>query len=241
MATSVRVGTSGWIYKHWRGRFYPEKLPTARWFGYYAERFDTVEINNTFYRLPAPETFVDWREQAPLGFLYAVKASKYLTHLKKLKDPDAPVQLFTERARHLQGRLGPVLYQLPPHWGCNPDRLRGLVAVLPAGFRHVIEFRDPSWYTDEVRAILTAAGLSFCVHDMHGIESPRWVTGPLVYLRFHGPTAIKYAGEYGRPLLEPWAEWVKECRQNGREVYVYFNNDGNAHAVSDALILRELL
>ena len=241
MAGPVRVGTSGWIYKHWRGIVYPKALPTARWFAAYAARFDTVEINNTFYRLPAAETFVGWRAQAPARFLYAVKASRYLTHMKKLKDPADPLALFLGRARELGDHLGPILYQLPPHWGCDPDRLRTFVAALPPGLRHVIEFRDPSWYTDEVRAILTAGGLSFCVHDMRGSESPWWVTGPLVYLRFHGSHGAKYTGEYGRDALRPWADRAREYHRQGKEVVAYFNTDIGGHAVTDAEAFRALV
>jgi uncharacterized protein YecE (DUF72 family) len=237
----IRVGTSGWIYKHWRTIFYPPKLPVARWFGFYAQHFDTVEINNSFYRLPSPEAFDAWRQQAPPGFLYAVKASRYLTHLKKLKDPEAPLQNVLERARRLGPTLGPILYQLPPHWGCDPERLRHFLALLPADLQHVVEFRDPSWYTEEVRAMLSRAGVGFCIHDMRESVSPLWVTGPTAYLRFHGSTGVRYVGRYGRARLKPWAERIDEIRRQTRAVFVYFNNDGGGHALKDARDLRELL
>ena len=237
----VRIGTSGWIYKHWKGLFYPQRLPASRWFAYYAERFDTVEINNSFYRLPSPEAFDAWRAQAPAGFVYAVKASRYLTHLKKLKDPQDPLELFLGRARRLGPRLGPVLYQLPPHWGCDAARLRAFVAALPGDLQHVMEFRDPSWYNDEVREILTEARVSFCLHDMRGSASPPWVTGPLAYLRFHGPGEQKYAGRYGPERLKPWAERAEEYRGRGLSVWAYFNNDVGGHALADAVTLRELV
>jgi uncharacterized protein YecE (DUF72 family) len=157
----VRVGTSGWIYKHWRGVFYPPDLPASRWFDYYRRQFDTVEVNNSFYRLPSAAVFAAWRKQAPAGFLYVLKASRYLTHMKKLKDPAGPLETFFSRARELGPRLGPVLYQLPPRWGCDVERLRHFAAELPLGVAHAIEFRDPSWYNDAVREVLTAAGVGF--------------------------------------------------------------------------------
>jgi uncharacterized protein YecE (DUF72 family) len=237
----VRIGTSGWNYKHWRGVFYPPGLPVARWFDFYARYFDTVEINNTFYRLPPAETFDAWRTQAPPGFLYAVKASRFLTHMKKLKDPEEPVERLMTRACHLECTLGPILYQLPPHWGCDLSRLRDFLAVLPRGFTHVMEFRDPSWYTAAVRELLVETGTSFCIHDMRGSVSPPWVTGPAVYLRFHGPTELKYAGYYGPELLRPWAGRVEEYACQGRSVYAYFNNDNEGYAVRDAMTLREMV
>src|SRR5205823_147352 len=147
---SIRIGCSGWQYQHWRGDFYPAGLPAARWFDHYAAQFDTVEINNTFYRLPEGATFDGWRKRAPRGFLFAVKASRYLTHMKKLKDPRAPLALFFSRARRLGSTLGPVLYQLPPRWAANVDRLQTFLRLLPKRRRHAVEFRDPSWYSQEV-------------------------------------------------------------------------------------------
>ena len=142
----IRIGCSGWQYKHWRGDFYPSPLPVARWLDRYAQAFDTVELNNSFYRLPPPETFTRWLERTPEGFLFAVKASRYLTHLKKLKDPVDPLHRFFESARQLGPKLGPVLYQLPPNWPADVERLRAFLEALPRGVRHVMEFRDPSWY-----------------------------------------------------------------------------------------------
>ncbi len=238
---AVRIGTSGWNYKHWRGVFYPPKLPVARWFDFYARHFDTVEINNSFYRLPSLAAFDAWRVQAPPGFLYAVKASRYLTHLKKLRDPEQPLVNVLTRARRLREHLGPILYQLPPHWRCDVERLRAFVELLPMDLVHVLELRDPSWYNDAVREVLTAAQVSFCIHDMRGSESPWWVSGPVVYLRFHGPTALKYAGRYGRDLLTPWAERIAAWRGEGRPVYAYFNNDDRGYALLDAAELRDLV
>jgi uncharacterized protein YecE (DUF72 family) len=207
----VRVGTSGWIYKHWRGAFYPEGLPVSRWFRHYAEHFDTVEVNNTFYRLPAAEAFRGWRAQAGPGFVYALKASRFLTHRKKLKDPAQPLEAFLGRARELGPRLGPVLYQLPPRWRCDLGRLRDFIALLPRGPDHVFEFRDPSWYNDKVRGLLAETGMGFCVHDLRGSASPVWATGKVCYFRFHGPGEGRYAGCYTRGQLRTWPSGSGGC------------------------------
>jgi len=237
----VRVGTSGWVYPHWRGAFYPRDLPVREWFGRYAEEFDTVEVNNSFYRLPSEETMRRWAAQAPAGFVYAVKASRFLTHRKKLKDPEGPLETFFARARLLGKHLGPVLYQLPPHWRRDAGRLRDFLRALPAGASHVFEFRGPSWYDDEVRRLLEEAGAGFCIHDLRGADVPDWVTGRVVYVRFHGPTARAYAGSYPRPQLEAWARRIEGYRRGGHDVYAYFNNDDAGHAAHNALQLRELL
>jgi uncharacterized protein YecE (DUF72 family) len=237
----VRIGTSGWIYRHWRGTFYPRDLAVTNWFAFYSRIFDTVEVNNTFYRLPEATVFQEWARQAPPGFLYALKASRFLTHMKKLQDPEASLKNILGRARQLGPHLGPVLYQLPPHWHCNPDRLATFLAALPRDLTHVVEFRDPSWYTEEVRGLLQEHGVGFCIHDMKGQVCPRWATGPLVYLRFHGPTQVAYAGRYGTDPLREWAGTIREYLDAGRDVFVYFNNDDRAFAVADARELRQLL
>jgi len=237
----VRVGTSGWIYRHWRGVFYPERLPVKSWFEFYCRHFDTVEINNTFYRLPAAAAFKAWRQQAPPGFVYALKASRFLTHMKKLKDPAEPLERFLSRAREVGEHLGPLLYQLPPHWRADAERLRQFVRLLPRDLEHVFEFRDRSWYNDEVRAVLAAARVGFCIHDMRGAPCPDWVTGPISYVRFHGPTETAYAGSYSRGQLEAWAERIESVRDAGHDVYVYFNNDWGGHAVTNARQLKGML
>ncbi len=168
----LRIGTSGWVYGHWRGRFYPPELPQGAWFAHYARAFDTVEINNSFYRLPAAATFDAWREQAPPGFLYAVKASRFLTHMKKLADPEEPLGRFFERAARLGGTLGPILYQLPPRWRVNLPRFEAFLAALPPGYRHVVEFRDASWLREEVFHLMERRGVAHCLHDMRHLEVP---------------------------------------------------------------------
>jgi len=235
----IRIGCSGWQYKHWKGDFYPADLRLEGWFERYAATFDTVEINNTFYRLPPPQTFRRWHERAPAGFLFAVKASRYLTHMKKLTDPEEPLQRFFEHAAPLGATLGPVLYQLPPRWPLDRDRFRHFLSVLPRRVRQVVEFREPSWYVQEVFELLEARGVALCLHDMVGSASGMRRVGPFVYVRFHGVT--KYAGRYGDEELKPWADWLDAEHASGRDVFAYFNNDIGGHAPRDAVRLREML
>jgi uncharacterized protein YecE (DUF72 family) len=236
----ARVGCSGWQYKHWRGDFYPAELPTARWFDYYAGRFDTVEINNTFYRLPEAATFERWAARAPSGFLFAVKASRFLTHMKKLKDPEEPLARLFDHMRPLRRHLGPVLYQLPPGWKLDLERLEHFLQVLPKRVRHVLEFRDPSWYADSASRLLERYGVARCLHDMKGSAAGQERVGPFVYVRFHGATGT-YSGGYPAGRLERWAEWLTEQRRAGCEISAYFNNDVGGHAPRDAVTLRRFL
>jgi uncharacterized protein YecE (DUF72 family) len=237
--SALRVGCSGWQYKHWRGHFYSNDVPASRWLEYYASQFDTVEINNSFYRLPEAHSFDTWRERVPPGFLYAVKASRYITHMKKLKDPRAPIALLYSRVTHLGSALGPVLYQLPPRWPLNLERFKAFLRTLPPRFTHVIEFRDPSWYVEAVFDELTAFGVALCLHDMEGAPTGLRVIGPAVYLRFHGPA--KYSGRYPSKRLATTAAWCAERLAEQIPVYAYFNNDIGGHAPRDAIRFRELV
>jgi len=234
----IRVGCSGWQYKHWRGGFYPAELPTSRWFAHYALTFDTVEVNNSFYRLPPAETFAKWREQASPHFLYAVKASRFLTHMKKLKDPEDPLARFFDNARHLGPHLGPILFQLPPRWPVNLDRLEIFLRALPRGYRHTVEFRETSWYDERVYELLRRHNVALCLHDMHGSASAKMVVGPFIYVRFHFGTK-KYGGRYPDDRLDEWAEWLAARAREGLHVFAYFNNDTGGHAPRDAVRLRQ--
>lgn len=239
-AAPVRVGCSGWMYKHWRGLFYPEKLPVKHWFAFYAATFDTVEINNSFYRLPPPATFAGWRGQAPPGFRYAVKANRYLTQAKKLKDCEEPIARMMASVSELRPALGPLLFQLPPRFQVNLDRLERFLAVLPGETANVFEFREPSWYCDAVYALLERYGASLCVHDMPGLASPRIALGPIAYIRFHGAGG-KYVGRYSDAALQEWAEWIAAEARGGRAVWAYFNNDIHGHAIDDAKTLSAMV
>ena len=248
----IRIGCSGWQYKHWRGDFYPADLPQSRWFAHYAQVFDTVEINNSFYRLPPADTFAKWREQAAprqrtarrpgsrhrRRFIYAVKASRFLTHMKKLKDPEDPLFRFFENARQLGPTLGPVLYQLPPGWTLDLDRLEHFLRALPRGYRHTVEFRETSWYDDRVYALLEKHHVALCLHDMQGSATQRMVVGPFIYVRFHHGTS-KYTGRYADERLDEWADWLADASAGGSDVFAYFNNDSGGHAPRDAVRLRD--
>jgi uncharacterized protein YecE (DUF72 family) len=234
----LHVGCSGWQYRHWRGEFYPNAVPASRWLEYYASHFDTVEINNSFYRLPTAATFATWRDRVPPGFVYAVKASRYITHLKKLKDPADPLERLFSRAVKLRGTLGPVLYQLPPGWPLNLGRLRKFLGALPKRRRHAVEFRDPSWYVEEVFASLRDHRVAMCVHDMADLSSGLKMVGPFVYARFHGPS--KYRGAYSEERLQECAAWCAARLNEGIRVYAYFNNDIGGHAPRDATRFRAM-
>jgi len=236
----ARVGCSGWQYKHWRGDFYPADLPQARWFEHYAARFDTVEINSSFYRLPERETFAAWARRAPMRFLFAVKASRFLTHMKKLKDPEEPIDRLFTRMRALGRHLGPVLYQLPPGWKVDVGRFRHFLGVLPRDARHVVEFRDPTWYDKEIYRLMEERGVALCLHDMPGSATGRERVGPFVYVRFHGASS-KYGGGYTKDRLRSWAKWLNAQRDAGADVFAYFNNDEGGHAPRDAVTLRRVL
>lgn len=233
------------MYRAWRGRFYPADLPVSRWLTYYVQRFDTVEINNTFYRLPEAATFALWRRQLPAHAVMAVKASRYLTHMKRLRDPHEPIARLFERVSALGTRLGPVLYQLPGRFARDLDRLDAFLSALPRRLnrrplRHVMEFRDPSWYVRETFDLLDRHDVGLCLHDKHGSHITEPFVGPLVYVRFHGTTG-EYHGSYSDRQLDRWARRLAERVGAGLPVYAYFNNDPEAAAPANALTLRRAL
>ena len=235
--SEIRIGTSGWIYSHWRGDFYPRELPVNRWFEHYQSHFDTVEINNTFYRLPPASTFDSWRRQVRGNFLYAVKANRFLTHMKKLKDPAEPLERLFTHVRRLRKHLGPILYQLPPRWLPDGERLESFFRSLPKNLTHVMEFRDERCLTDDIRSLLARYSVGLCIHDILR-PHPQWLTSSAAYLRFHG---VGYGGTYRRDYLRRWADWIVRTSSAGHDVYAYFNNDIGGHAVRNALTLRELV
>ncbi len=236
----VLIGTSGWHYAHWKGVFYPDAVSPPDFLRFYAARFRTAEINNTFYNLPGKETFEVWHDTVEPGFVFAVKASRYITHMKKLKDAAAPVERFVELARTLGDRLGPILFQLPPRWKFNAERLDEFVKSLPLGMRYAFEFRDPSWFDPAAYDILKKQGAAFCIYDLEGTGSPREVTCDFVYVRLHGPGAA-YQGSYPDKTLVEWARTFVAWRDAGLDVYCYFNNDWAGNAVENALRLRLLI
>lgn len=227
-------------------------MPARAWFDHYAGFFNTVEINNSFYRLPEPETFAAWRERAPDGFLYAIKASRFLTHLKRLPEPEEPVTRLFEHARELGDKFGPILYQLPANFHRDLERLDAFLTILPRTLgeiggrprepvlQHTIEFRHPSWYVDETFSVLRTHSIALCTHDKAGSAITSPVDGPFVYVRFHSPGG-RYFGRYERRRMEDWADRLAEQWRGGRDVYAYFNNDPQGMAVFNARELREEL
>ena len=235
----IRIGTSGWHYDHWTERFYPKEIKANDRLAFYAGHFNAVEINNTFYNLPSAKTIREWRETVPKGFLFAAKASRYITHMKKLKDPREATERFFHRIGELKSTLGPVLFQLPPQWHRNVERLQTMLSDLPKG-RYAFEFRDDSWFDDEVNAVLRKHKAAFCVYDLAGEQSPKTVTTNWVYVRLHGP-GDPYEGSYDDAELKEWASAITEWSSSGKDVFCFFDNDQAAYAVQNALKLKELV
>ena len=240
MIGGIHIGTSGWHYKHWCGPFYEAKLPASRMLAEYYKHFDTVEINNSFYRLPTADAFRCWRESTPEGFCFAVKGSRFITHMKKLKDPENALENLIPRAEELKEKLGPILWQLPPHWTINTDRLEEFLTALPRKHRYAIEFREHSWHTDRVYEILQKYNVAFCIFELNGRHSPLEVTADWTYVRLHGPGAA-YQGSYSTRKLQEWAEWILDQRRRLKAVFAYFDNDQAAYAVHNALELKSLI
>ncbi len=235
----IRIGTSGWHYDHWKGVFFPRGLDPKDRLLFYSRSFDTVEINNSFYRLPSEAAVLGWRETVPMGFLFAVKGSRLITHMKKLKDAAGPLRTFMERMSVLGDKLGPILFQLPPGWRVNLARLREFLSLLPTGYKYAFEFRDPSWFDPGVYRELERSGCAFCQYQLGEVVSPRVVTADFVYIRLHGPSG-PYRGRYGRVGLEPWLRSIEDCARKGLSIYCYFDNDERGYAVMDAMLLREM-
>ncbi len=236
MSAAIRIGTSGWYYKHWVGPFYPPKTPAARLLDYYSERFDTVEINNSFYRLPPETALTNWRDATPPDFCFAMKGSRFLTHMKKLKDAGQGLDRFFERADLLGPKLGPILFQLPPHWTLNLERLDTFLKALPSRHRYAFEFRDPTWLTNQVYDLLSRRRAALCIFDLAGFQSPIEVTTRFTYIRLHGPGG-KYQGSYSDASLEAWADRIRTWSTTLEAIYVYFDNDQSGYAAEDALRL----
>ncbi len=239
------IGTSGWNYPHWEGRFYPSGLPQERWLDHYCRYFDTVEINLTFYRLPERDTFQHWKKGTPKGFVFAAKASRFFTHMKKLKDPERNIVRFLENAAGLGEKLEVILFQLPPYWKANVERLKALIdymerqETLP-GVRSVLEVRHESWLREEVFHILEDANWSLCLADWPGLEVEGPVTADFVYLRRHGPASL-YSSCYTDYMIQRDAERVVEWIKGKKDVYIYYNNDAYGYAVQNALTLKEMI
>jgi uncharacterized protein YecE (DUF72 family) len=237
---TVWIGTSGWQYRDWRGPFYPPGLPLDRWLESYAARFATVESNNAFYRLPERRTFEAWAERTPDDFVMAVKVSRYLTHIKRLRAPAEPVARFVGRVGGLGPKLGPVLLQLPPQLRCDRDRLAATLDYFPPEFRVAVEFRHESWFRDEIRRLLVDRGAALCLADRRGVLGETWRTTDWTYLRFHEGRA-RPRPSYGRVALAAWAGRLAAGWSPAEDCFVYFNNDHRAAAPRDAARFARLV
>jgi uncharacterized protein YecE (DUF72 family) len=234
------VGTSGWHYEHWRGRFYPEDLPKPKWLEFYSRSFDTLELNNSFYHLPSEKAFANWRDSSPEGFAFAVKVSRFITHIKKLRDIEEALVKFTDRARLLENKLGPLLYQLPPGLHRNESLLEDFLRLLPRDLNYAFEFRHESWFDKGVYDLLRKYNACFCIYDMPDLTTPLEVTADFVYMRFHGRGWL-YGGCYSDEELGKWAREIKKLSKNKKAAYIYFNNDAEGFAIQNALTLARKL
>ena len=234
------VGCSGWHYEHWRGLYYPQDLPKPKWLSFYAQQFDTVELNNSFYRLPSEQAFGTWRESTPDDFVFAVKVSRFITHIRRLRNSGSAVENFLSQAAFLKEKLGPLLYQLPPSMKRNDEVLKSFLSTLPSKYQHVIEFRHESWIDEAVFDILRVYNVGLCVFDMPGLSCPLVATSDFAYIRFHGSEGL-YSSSYSGEELTQWAQRIARLGQNVRVSYIYFNNDAKAFAIKNAKTLTNLL
>ena len=238
MAGDIRIGCSGWSYPHWRSVFYPDKMPAREHFAFYAQHFNTVELNNSFYRQPPRERFEAWRQQAPPGFLFAVKGSRYVTHIKRLVVEKTSIDLVVDAALGLGDKLGPILFQLQANFHLDLERLEHFVAMLPEGVRFTLEFRHDSWLVPAVFDLLRTHRIALCIPDHPKMPKSLEITSDFTYIRMHLPS--RGLG-YGRSVLEPWANRFSEWKRQGLDVLVYFNNDIGGHAIKDTQTLMALI
>jgi uncharacterized protein YecE (DUF72 family) len=236
----VHIGTSGWHYKHWRGPFYPADVPPPKMLGWYAERFDTVEINNSFYKVPTSEALAGWCRQTPPNFCFAVKASRYITHNRKLKESGETVERFLSQITELGKRLGPILFQLPPSWKVNLARLEQFLNYLPPRHHYVFEFRNDSWNSQQVFDLLRRHNAALCMFELAGYQSPMELTADFAYIRLHGP-GNKYQGDYTAAQLRAWANRIESWSKTLKHVFIYFDNDQAGFAAKNALELQNMV
>jgi uncharacterized protein YecE (DUF72 family) len=235
---SIRIGTSGWTYKHWEGIFYPSELPKSKWLEHYCRHFDIVELNASFYRLPKRETFRNWKARTPDNFLWSVKGSKFITHTRRLENPAEPLDRLYTVAAGLGEKLGVILFQLPPSLVYNENILRAFCKSLNPRVRHAIEIRHPSWINDQAFSLLSEFNIALCMADTAGrYPSCEAMTSDFVYIRLHGSQKL-YASEYSEEELRNWAEKIDAWN---KDAFIFFDNDFEGHAVNNAERLKELL
>ena len=238
---SCHIGTSGWHYEHWKGPFYPEDFSEKDFLSFYSNRFSSVEINNSFYHLPSEKTFRKWRDTVDNDFIFAVKASRYITHMKKLKDPQKSLTNFLSAVEGLKKKLGIVLFQLPPYWHKNEERLNSFLSKLPRKIKSAWEFRDKSWFDENIYKILSKHKAAFCIYEISGEMSPEIVISDYIYIRLHGPDNKKYQGDYTKHQLKYWAEKFHNWLKEGKEIYCYFDNDQKGYAAKNAATLQQMM
>jgi uncharacterized protein YecE (DUF72 family) len=233
---TVHIGTSGWSYNHWKENFYPSKMPSKHWLNFYAEVFPIVEINTTFYRAPLPTTTEKWFNEVPNNFQFAIKASRYITHRKRLKDCADSLAFFYQSIQRLLPKAGPILFQLPPFFQMDQERLETFIGLLKTDYRYTFEFRHETWFTDKIYKILAEHNIALCITDLSGKLSPEEITADFTYLRLHGPHKA-YQGSYGPVKLKAWHKKINHLLESGKEVYCFFDNDEKGYAIEDAKFL----
>jgi uncharacterized protein YecE (DUF72 family) len=240
VAGAIYIGTSGWHYKHWVGPFYPPKTPASRYLDFYKAHFAAAEINGSFYRMPSIETLAAWRDAVPADFRFAAKASRFITHAKKLALPISQYERFFDGIGTLKPKLGPILFQLPPRWRFNRERLEAFLEALPHRYHYAFEFREPTWLNEDAYALLRKHRAALCLYHIAGFESPIEVTTNFVYIRLHGPGG-KYQGTYDDATLREWARHIRAWSREEKAVWCFFDNDQNGYAAKDALRLQSKL
>ena len=241
MTEKIHIGTSGWNYDHWQGPFYPDDLPQEKWLEYYAQELDTVEVNNSFYQLPDPDTLTGWNGEVPESFLFSAKANRYITHMKKLNEPEESLKNMLDTFKSFGDKLTNILIQLPPNWSFDEERLKNFISFLPVEPAFAFEFRDRSWINNTVTEILKENNIAFCIYELAGYQSPVWVTADSVYVRLHGPSNEKYKGCYSKDDLSEWADRALGWASDGHDVFVYFDNDEQGFAPQNAVELKEMI
>ena len=236
----ILIGTSGWHYGHWMGRFYPHGLSRDRFLRHYSQSFNVVEINSTFYRLPRPESIDAWREQTPERFIFACKASRFITHMKKLRDPDRSIEPFFAAVTRLGKKLGPILFQLPPSLHIDITRLSKFLEALPRGHRYAIEFRHESWWMEKTYKLLLQHKAACCICQLGAVPQSFEATADFAYYRLHGPSN-RYRGSYNEEALRSWARHILDRRDHGQDVFCFFDNDERAYAPKNAMKLKALV
>lgn len=238
--SEIRIGTSGWVYKHWQNRFYPSEISQKNWLQYYSSNFDTVEINSTFYRLQRSSTFKKWYTEVGDDFVFSVKASRYITHIKRLKIESDSLDKLLNGVAELKEKTGPVLFQLPPNLKFNRKEFEAFLDLLPADFRFVIEPRHESWFTEYIYKLLSESNVCLCIINAPGLPVNLEITSDFVFVRMHG-SELLYNSSYTEPELRDWAARILEWKDKHLDCYIYFNNDAFAFATHNALRLKELV